>query len=150
MCMKSDTHKLLQFLAITFIFSWVFWIPKALLGQGVIQPSALTNVLEFLNLGAFGPMVGAFVVTYMHDGWVGLKKLLKRAVSLNFNKKWLLPTLLLMPAIAGGALLIVYLLGNEIPALPLLTAPHLIIYWFVSYSCLVVHCKKSLDGVDLL
>ncbi len=123
--------KLSQFLIITFAFSWIFWIPKALVAQGIIEPSALTNFLEMLNLGAFGPMVGAFYLTYKYGGKGGVVNLLKRGVKISFNKKWLIPTLLLMPAITGGALLIAKLLGTSLPELPLLSAPHLILYWFV-------------------
>ncbi len=129
--MKLETKKLLLFLSVTFAFSWIFWIPKALIAQEVLSPSAFTNVLEFLNLGAFGPLVGAFIATYAYDGKSGILALLKRAVSIKFNKKWLIPTLLLMPVITGGALLIGYLVGGAFPDLPLLYAPHLIIYWFV-------------------
>ena len=126
-----NKRKLLLFLFITFTFSWIFWIPEALLTQEVISPSVITDILAFLNLGAFGPLVGAFYATYVHDGKSGILALLKRAVSIQFKKKWLIPTLLLMPAVTGGALLISYLLGGTLSDLPLLSAPHLIVYWFV-------------------
>jgi len=129
--MKKNPHKLLLFILITFSFSWLFWIPKALIAQGVLSPSMITDVLAFLNLGAFGPMVGAFYATYVYEGKYGVLTLLKRALNFNFKKKWLIPILLLMPAITGGALLIAYLIGGTLPDLPLLSAPHLIVYWFV-------------------
>lgn len=129
--MRNETTKLLYFLLITFVFSWIFWIPKALITQGIIAPSVITDILSFLNLGAFGPLVGAFCATYMYEGKSGMTTLLKRAVSINFKKKWFIPMLLLMPAITGSALLIAYLLGGTAPDLPLLSSPHLIIYWFI-------------------
>lgn len=129
--MINEKNKLLHFLLITFIFSWLFWIPKALLAQGSINSSVVTDILAWLNLGAYGPLVGAFVATYMYDGKSGILKLLKRATSIRFKKKWFIAVFLLMPAITGGALLVAYVLGGTTPNLPLLSSPYLIIYWFV-------------------
>lgn len=127
----SENKNLCLFFLITFAFSWFFWIPKALIAQGLINPSIFSDFLSFLNLGAFGPLVAAFYLTYHNEGRQGIIKLLKRGIDFGFKKKWFIPILLLIPAIAGGALLISNLLGNALPKLPLLYAPHLIIYWFV-------------------
>jgi len=123
--------KLLLFLLVTFVFSWVFWVPKALIAQDVINTSVLTDMLAFLNWGAYGPLVGAFVATYFYEGKSGVLVLLKRVVDMRFQKKWLIPILLLMPTISGAALFVSYSLGGALPDLPLIFAPQLIIYWFV-------------------
>ncbi|MBD3197456.1 MAG: CPBP family intramembrane metalloprotease [Candidatus Lokiarchaeota archaeon] len=128
---KSEKKNLYLFILITFTFSWLFWIPKALIAQGLMNTSIISNVLSFLNLGAFGPLVAAFYLTYHNNGKLGVIKLLKRGIDFSFNKKWLIPILLLIPLIAGAALLISTLLGSTLPSLPLIYAPHLIMYWFV-------------------
>jgi membrane protease YdiL (CAAX protease family) len=128
--MKKDTRGLLLFLLITFTFSWLFWIPKALVAQGIIESSGIVRFLEFLNLGAYGPFVGAFSATYIHNGRKGMKVLARRAINVSFGRKWFIPILFLMPLIAGSALLIASLLGASVPRPELLFAPHLIIYWF--------------------
>lgn len=129
--MKTKKNKLIHFLLITFVFSWAFWIPKALVAQGTINTSIVTDILDFLNLGAYGPLVGAFIITYIYEGKSGVLKLLKRAVSIQFKKRWFIPILLLMPVITAGALFVAYITGGTVPDLPLLYAPHLIVYWFV-------------------
>lgn len=128
---KLENNNLYLFFLITFAFSWLFWIPKALIAQGLMNPSMFSNFLSFLNLGAFGPLVAAFYLTFHNNGKLGVIKLFKRGINFRFNKKWFVPILLLIPVISGGALLISKLIGSPLPNLPLLSAPHLIIYWFV-------------------
>jgi len=128
---KLEKRNLYLFFIITFAFSWLFWIPKALIAQGWVDPSMVSDVLAFLNLGAYGPLVASFYLTYRTNGKSGVKELLKKGIDLTFNKKWLIPILLLIPTISGGALLISKFLGSDLPNLPLIYAPYLIIYWFV-------------------
>ncbi len=58
---------------------------------------------EFLDdlhgVGAFGPTIAAFATVFLLNKKDGVVNLLKRAVSLNFDVKWLIPTLLIFPFI---------------------------------------------------
>ena len=75
------------------------------------------------NPAAWGPLVAAFLLTYLSTRKVGVIKLLKRGVDFRFNKIWWLPTLFLMPAITGGALLLAILSVESIPELTWLSNP---------------------------
>lgn len=128
---KRDNQKLWPFFAIAYAFSWLFWVPKALIAQGLGVPPIASDFLNGpFNPAAFGPFVAAFYLTYRNDGKTGVVALLRRGVDLKFNKAWLVPILLLMPAITGGALLIARLLGDNSADLTVLFNPGLILYWF--------------------
>jgi hypothetical protein len=64
--MNDNTRKeLVQFFIITFIFSWLFWLPGVLAYFGVIDaPAGLLKVLEVA--GAIGPAVVALILS---PGW---------------------------------------------------------------------------------
>ena len=66
---KSESRNLILFLVITFAFSWGFWIPRALALHGRLGSSILTDFFlsETFNLGAFGPLVGAVVLTWGNE-----------------------------------------------------------------------------------
>lgn len=105
-----------------FAFSWLFWVPQALVSRGVLPvPSILADfLLSPLNPAAFGPLVSAFSLTYFNEGVVGVKTLLKRGVDYGFRKVWFIPIFLLFPAMTGGALLLAVLSGETLPELPTL------------------------------
>lgn len=128
---ELETKNFYLFLLICFTFSWFFWIPKALMAQGLIFPPVLSKFISGpFNPGAFGPLIAAFYLTYKNKGKLGIIALLKRGIDLKFNKKWLIPILLLMPVVTGGALLLSKITGDTLPAMPLLYNPFLIFYWF--------------------
>jgi len=128
---QCENRSLWPFFAIAFAFSWLFWIPKALIVQGLVLPSFVSDFLSGpFNPAAFGPFVAAFYLTYRNGGKAGVIELLKRGIDFRFNKVWFIPILLLMPAITGGALLISKLLGGITPDLIVLYSPWLIVYWF--------------------
>ncbi|MDO8869550.1 MAG: type II CAAX endopeptidase family protein [Methanobacteriaceae archaeon] len=127
----SEKRNLYLFFIITFIFSWFFWIPPILIGQGIPFPSILADFfLGPFNLGAWGPFVAAFLLTYRNNGKDGVFKLLKRGVDYKFHKIWFLPILLLMPFITGVSLLIASFLGDPLPGLSIFYEPWLIVFWF--------------------
>lgn len=127
----SEKRNLYLFFIITFLFSWFFWIPPILIGQGVAFPTILADFfLGPFNLGAWGPLVAAFLLTYYNNGKDGVIQLLKRGVDYKFHKIWYLPILLLMPFITGAALLIATVLGDPLPILSIFYEPWLIFFWF--------------------
>lgn len=100
-------RNLLLFFVITYAFSWLFWIPDALITNGIFLPSIITTFLSSpYNPAAFGPLIAALFLTYIKHGINGIIDLLKRGVSLQFKKIWLIPILLLFPFIYGTALLL--------------------------------------------
>ncbi|MDI6644035.1 MAG: CPBP family intramembrane metalloprotease [Methanobacteriaceae archaeon] len=82
------------------------------------------------NLGAWGPFVAAFLLTYYNTGIQGVIRLLKRGLDYKFDKIWFIPILLLMPLITGASLFIAALIGNSLPSLNIFDEPWLILLWF--------------------
>lgn len=115
----------ITFLLITFGFSWLFWVPAALVAQGilVVSPALDTFLLEN-NPAAWGPLVGAVLTTLSIEGWPGVKDLLKRGLKLKFGWKWYLVIFLLFPLLIGGSLFISILLGDPAPEMPALARPY--------------------------
>ncbi|MDH5533335.1 MAG: CPBP family intramembrane metalloprotease [Candidatus Pacebacteria bacterium] len=105
------------YLIITFIFSWALWIPDALLNSTSITHPLLIWLSQFSNYGAWGPLVSALITTIIIKRKKGLIKLFKQTFNLNFNKKWLLPTLFLFPLMIGLPLLYLYITNQPIPKL---------------------------------
>ena len=110
---STETRNLGLFFLLAFAWSWLLWLTPALRGIGFLAP--------------FGPTIAALLLTTINEGWQGTKVLLKRGVDLSFNKVWLLPIFLLMPAIVGLSLLLAVLSGDSLPEMPVLTQPWTVI-----------------------
>ena len=83
---KNESKNLFLFFVITFLWSWLFWLPEI-----------LWNVHLFF--GSFGPLVSALILTYKNEGKTGVVSLFKRAFNFKFKKIWLIPTFLIFPFI---------------------------------------------------
>ncbi len=113
--MKSKNN-VWVFILIAFGFSWLFWIPEALIAQGWAAPDSVQNFVG-LNLGAWGPLVGALVTTLIYEGGAGLKKMLKSGINVRLGKWWFV-TLLVFPVLIGGSLGLAILFGAPVPEFP--------------------------------
>lgn len=86
-----------SFFVIAFAISWLLWLPQ------VLDTNDLVHFPEFVGIlgmfAPFGPFVAALWLTGRQGGREGIRKLLKRGWSLDFDKRWLLPAVLLMPAV---------------------------------------------------
>jgi uncharacterized protein len=112
------------FVLIAYSWSWLFWIPTALISRGLSVPASIESfLLGPLNPAAWGPFIAAFITTYLDDGKIGVKKLLKRAGKYRFAKAWYLVIFLLFPVLIGGAFLLAVLSGEPIPELTALANP---------------------------
>jgi uncharacterized protein len=125
MSSQTNDHKQIwQFLLIAFAFSWIFWIPNALVANGVTLPATLTDFLSSpLNPAAFGPLVAAFLLTFLQQGGKGVLGLLKRGFSLRFKKIWLAAILLLPMVLFGGAIFVSIWSGARAIDLSVITNP---------------------------
>jgi len=106
--MTSEFHpsskSILLFVLITFAFTWAFWVPMALMGQGWDAPDWVVWIMESpFNVAAFGPLVGAVAVMSMNGGLGRAGRFLWSGLTRRFRPWLLLPTLLLFPAITGVA-----------------------------------------------
>ena len=83
-------NRLLPFFLITFLWSWLMWLPNLLATYDI----SILDPVRFLGfLAVFGPSAAAIILTAKNEGSQGVKTLLKRGWSLNFQKKWLFPAL---------------------------------------------------------
>ncbi len=113
MTIKIDDYKRVWlFFAVAYAFSWVFWIPNALVAHGVALPVGLANFLASpLNPAAFGPLFSAFLLTFLQQGGKGVLQLLRRGIDFRFKKIWLIAILLLPFVLFGGPVWVSILAG---------------------------------------
>ena len=109
---KTSPSRLLPFFSITFAFSWLLWLPPLLKSNGWLD---LPDIVGLPGLLApFGPAVAAFWLTWRQEGKAGIKALWWRGWRLDFEKKWLVPALLLGGIIVLLTALLLQLLGQAI------------------------------------
>ncbi|TVQ04332.1 MAG: CPBP family intramembrane metalloprotease [Balneolaceae bacterium] len=80
----------LRFFAITFLWSWLIWLPFVLVGFGILNISKdliLSLSLPAVILGAFGPAIGAIYAVKTLEGSSKVKPFLKSFFDLRFSVK---------------------------------------------------------------
>ena len=110
--MKSSKNDLSYFFLIAFGWMWLINLPRLLTAFTRLEiPAFLSTLIGYIAL--VGPGVAAFVMTLIRSGKPGIKALWQSGWKLNFDKKWLLPTILLIPL--SGLLTWVILSWLEVP-----------------------------------
>ena len=128
----AKNRKMWLFFLVAFGWSWLFWVPVALIANGLSVPAGIENFLNGpFNPAAWGPLIAAFLTTSLEDGKEGVKKLAKRGLAFRFGIAWYLVIFLLFPLLIGGALLLAVLSGEPAPELPVLANPITIPFAFV-------------------
>jgi membrane protease YdiL (CAAX protease family) len=89
---KLFTKEEYFFIFITYIFSWLIWIPLLLNKQ--FNLNIFTVPFQFY-LASFGPLIGAILTKAIFGKKNELKNWFKRVLSFSFNKKWLVIALML-------------------------------------------------------
>jgi hypothetical protein len=110
------------FVASTFLFSWILWIPPVLEYFEVFSLGSASNVIYFtlLIVGAFGPAFGAFMA--LRSQGKSFKSHLRAFWSREGINKWplWLAIIIIVPLlINGSSQLIGMAIGLDIPASPL-------------------------------
>ena len=109
---KDHQRSLILFFIISFLFSWLLWLPT------LLKANAFPDLPDIVGLpgmfAPFGPAVAAFWLTWRQSGKQGVKRLWSRAWKLNFNKWWLIPALLLGPLTALLVSALMELIGAPI------------------------------------
>jgi hypothetical protein len=109
---NSSDRNLIFFFLITYGFSWIFWVPQALMQNGFSLPDSFSRLFSSpFNPAAFGPLIAAAVLTLWNEGKPGFQAFLKKGVYISFQKRWLLLIFLLPPLIYGVSLCIAVMFG---------------------------------------
>jgi len=99
----------LYFFALSYILSWLIWIPLGLEEQGYLQ---LGLPYGLKDLGSYGPGVAALIIVACEYGWQDIKSLLSRIVIWRFNIYWYALVILGAGFLGLAALLISALFGQ--------------------------------------
>ena len=96
-------HPLLFFFLIAYAGSWLLEVPIALseTGSGLL-PFTIPRPMLALAIAAatfLGPTLSAYIMTYMTEGRIGIRRLLRRYVLWRVGLRWYLFVLLGIPAI---------------------------------------------------
>lgn len=122
----SSRGNIWLFVLIAYGWTWLFWVPEALLAQGLgVAPEAVGGFLGGpFNPAAWGPLIAALFVTWRYHGFSGLKALLRRGIALRLGLYWYLVILLIFPLLIGGSLfLATTLAGAPLPEMTALQQP---------------------------
>jgi hypothetical protein len=98
------------FFAIAYVISWAIWVPLV-----VKEEASTTEVTLFIMAGAFGPPVPALIVTWIAEGWDGVRRWAGRIVRWQVGLGWYLVALfgvLVLDYLAFG----LYLLLGGVPS----------------------------------
>ncbi|WP_062531248.1 CPBP family intramembrane glutamic endopeptidase [Demequina rhizosphaerae] len=104
--------ELIAFFVLAFAISWAAWLPSVLDSTGVLDLPDAVGILGIV--GPFGPFIAALVLTRRAGGGAAVRALLRRGWSRDFDRRWLVPTLLLAPAMALATVGVMAATGQEI------------------------------------
>ncbi len=98
----ARSHQTAAFFVLTFVFTWAFWIPSALMFAGAGDPDSLITSPLFValqTLGAVGPSIVAIGLTLALFGRQALGALLGRFRPVRRQAGWYVVAAVLAPAL---------------------------------------------------
>lgn len=109
----NNKRQPVKYFVLTFAISWLLWLLPFL--KNTLMPD-LPDIVGLPGMFApFGPGIAAFWLTWRESGKEGVHALWESLVRLNFEKKWLIPTLLLPAITAFISIALIQLFGGSIP-----------------------------------
>ncbi len=120
-----SVNQLVQFFVLTFLFSWLMWLPGILYTYQLINPGQFViDLIKIMNLvGGIGPSLIAFIITFKNEGKHGAKQLFNRVLKVKLGY-WYLPIFLIIPVLLVLAhILNMILFGASFPQTGLLSEP---------------------------
>ena len=94
---EEEKTNLILFFIISFVVSWLLWIPSIMVSLGIITPGPI-QILG--NFAVFGPFISAFILSKIKAEKGEVKRLFLSGWNFKFEKKWILA--LLIPLVIGG------------------------------------------------
>jgi membrane protease YdiL (CAAX protease family) len=108
---RGINDRICFYFLLAYVFTWLFWIPRAFASQGYFQLPV--DPVVFHIMGAFGPAVAAILLTWSDDGKSGLRRLFASYGHLKIHWTWYAFVLLTRPLIWSVALLGYFILGRQ-------------------------------------
>ncbi|MEM4735534.1 MAG: type II CAAX endopeptidase family protein [Candidatus Thorarchaeota archaeon] len=128
--MSTTSSQAVLFVLLTYLFSWIFWIPMVLEHVGFLSPHPLSGFLNSpFNPAPFGPLIISIVLSYGEGGTAGVRALLGRAKILDFSRIYLFPMLLLLPFFGLVSLSVGIAFGGLVPSYMWGGDPTDLIFW---------------------
>lgn len=118
MKINSPQKKLLLYFFATFLFSWLFWVPSAIMFRNSDSLAKLVQSPVFIalqTLGAAGPSLVAIIFLKLDKRSGEMKALVNRYKQWRFDKKWYFSSVLLFPLLALLALILHAMFMAPIP-----------------------------------
>lgn len=100
---KEEAKNLMIFFILSFLISWVLWIPSVLVTAGIMASGPI-QILG--NFAVFGPFIAAFLLSSIKAEKGEVKRLFLSGWNVKFDKRWIV-ALFIPIVISGLALLIV-------------------------------------------
>ena len=106
-------NQAVSFVLLTYLISWIIWMPIKNLIQSELYSSPL-YVVVMLMIGGYGPTISAIVISGIIGGRVQVKNLLKKFLIFRVGSKWYVIALLAGPMIAIVGTCIYKFSGGEL------------------------------------
>ena len=144
------TKRLLSFFILTFLLSWLSWLPGVLITNHYIEPNEfvkqLANILKWI--GGVAPSLVAILLIYKEQGFSGIKTLLSRVFKLRLSY-WYFPIFLIIPVTLVVAHYINTLFDHPFPNTPILSEPWMILPLFLVFLIMVAGEELGWRGFAL-
>jgi membrane protease YdiL (CAAX protease family) len=122
--MRPHSKTIPLYVLIAFVWSWLCWVPDAMMDQGIELPATLARLSNaIVDYGAWGPLVAALVVSAWAGGKAGLRAFVGRMLNFRFGLRWYLVAILLYPALIAASMAVAVALGDPLPEMPMLAQP---------------------------
>lgn len=106
-------HSLVTFFALSFLISWIVWVPVSLASHDLISFKFDPTLSG--SLGAIGPSLAALITIAIYDGRTGFLDLFKRLLTWRVRLRWYLIVLLWAPCLSLTVTAISILFGSPRP-----------------------------------
>ncbi|MBK6644251.1 MAG: CPBP family intramembrane metalloprotease [Anaerolineales bacterium] len=109
----TKPHSLTVFFALSFLISWMVWVPASLASHNLISFKIDPTLSG--SLGAIGPSLAALITIAIYDGGTGFRDLFGRLLTWRVGLRWYLFVFLWAPCLSLTVTAVSVLVGGSIP-----------------------------------
>jgi hypothetical protein len=106
---RVNNKDIMMFFGITFVVTWLLWLPSVLNSKGIEVP---TFLLVISMMASFTPSITGLILLHKRTEKGQFKAKLKEKFSMQFNKIWFLVIGIIFPLMSGLALMLVKLIDD--------------------------------------